>query len=181
MKQLKSEFNKKNIFFIKSIAVIFAAMLFCSCENDMAEVNELTRQDSLPAQSSRNIEIYYSTEAQTKVKITAPLLQQYYSDKGSIDVFPEGIKIMVYNDSGKVASQLIAKYAYNDTRNEYIEVKNNVYVVNKNGDQLQTEYLVWNKKDKKIKTQEFVKITTSEEVIYGEGLEANEDFTQYKI
>ena len=40
---------------------------------------------------------------------------------------------------------------------------------------------MWKRKDKKIYSTKFVKITTAEEIIMGEGLEANEDFSDYVI
>ena len=62
-----------------------------------------------------------------------------------------------------------------------MEAKNTVKVKNVNGDLLETEHLVWNEKTEMVYTEEFVKITTKDEVIYGEGLESNQDFTKYTI
>jgi hypothetical protein len=44
-----------------------------------------------------------------------------------------------------------------------------------------TETLYWNQKTKKIYTRNFVKITSPDKVIYGDSLNANEDFTQRVI
>ena len=61
-------------------------------------------------------------------------------------------------------------------------VRENVCVVNKKGEQLNTEELVWNQKLDKFYTDKKVKITTApNQVMYGEGLEANADFSWYKI
>ena len=46
---------------------------------------------------------------------------------------------------------------------------------------LNTEHLIWLQKEEKIYTEEFVKITTPDEIIYGDGLEANQQFTKYRI
>ena len=54
-------------------------------------------------------------------------------------------------------------------------------IVNKKGEKLNTEELVWNQSAKKLFTEKFVKITTPTQVMYGDGLEANEDFTWYRI
>ena len=62
-----------------------------------------------------------------------------------------------------------------------MEVMDDVVVINRNGEKLNTEHLIWDADSKKIYTDEFVKITTKEEIIFGDGLEANEDFTKYKI
>jgi LPS export ABC transporter protein LptC len=60
-------------------------------------------------------------------------------------------------------------------------VKNDVIVVNIKGDTLRTELLIWDEKTNKINTNEAVKITTPDEIIYGDGLESNTEFSQYKI
>ena len=60
-------------------------------------------------------------------------------------------------------------------------VKNEVIVVNIKGDTLRTESLVWDEKTNKINTTDNVKITTPDEIIYGEGLESNTAFSEYKI
>jgi LPS export ABC transporter protein LptC len=59
--------------------------------------------------------------------------------------------------------------------------RNDVVVINSKGEKLKTEELSWSKKHHRIFTDEFVTITTEDEVIYGHGLEANEDFSKYTI
>jgi lipopolysaccharide assembly outer membrane protein LptD (OstA) len=59
--------------------------------------------------------------------------------------------------------------------------RNNVEVINIKGEKLNSEELIWNNKNKKIYTEKFVTIQTKDEIIYGDGLEANEDLTNYKI
>jgi LPS export ABC transporter protein LptC len=62
-----------------------------------------------------------------------------------------------------------------------MEAKRNVVVVNEKGDKLNTEHLIWDKNTRMIRTEEFVKITTEDEIIMGNGMEADEHFTKYKI
>jgi hypothetical protein len=44
-----------------------------------------------------------------------------------------------------------------------------------------TETLFWNQKEKKIYTRKPVKITSPDKIIFGDSLNANEDFTQRVI
>jgi LPS export ABC transporter protein LptC len=48
-------------------------------------------------------------------------------------------------------------------------------------EQLNTEELFWKQSDKKIFTDKFVTIRQQGDVIYGEGLEAKEDMSDYTI
>ena len=54
-------------------------------------------------------------------------------------------------------------------------------VVNKKGEQLNTEELYWDEKKETIYSEVFVKITTDEEIIMGEGFEADQNFTNYTL
>ena len=54
-------------------------------------------------------------------------------------------------------------------------------VRNIEGDILETEKLNWNQQKEEIFTDEFVKITTENEVIFGEGLVSNQNFSRYTI
>ena len=62
-----------------------------------------------------------------------------------------------------------------------MEAKDGVVVINEKGEKLNTEHLVWDKKTEKITSDVFVKITTDSEVLMGEGLISNQDFTEYRI
>jgi LPS export ABC transporter protein LptC len=78
-------------------------------------------------------------------------------------------------------NQLDANYAISHENEKIIEVRNDVRLENVKGERLNTEKLTWNQASKKIYTDQFVKITTPDEVIYGDGFESNQNFTEYKI
>ena len=40
---------------------------------------------------------------------------------------------------------------------------------------------MWDEGKELLSSDEFVKISTKDEIIYGEGFEANQDFSKYKI
>ena len=48
-------------------------------------------------------------------------------------------------------------------------------------EKLETEELVWDEKSGKVRTEKFVKVTQPGEIIYGFGLEADQDFSYWKI
>jgi hypothetical protein len=62
-----------------------------------------------------------------------------------------------------------------------MEARKNVVVVNEKGERLNTEHLIWDEKKEKLLSDDFVKITTKDEIFYGNGFEANQDFTKYRI
>ena len=62
-----------------------------------------------------------------------------------------------------------------------MEAKGDVVFINEVGEKLNTEHLIWNQKEERIYSEEFVKITTADEIIWGEGFESNQSFTNFKI
>ena len=93
----------------------------------------------------------------------------------------EGIKVLFYDSLLNVASTLTSNYAIQQVSKKIMEAKNNVVVINDKGEKLNTEHLIWNEDSSKIYSDVFVKITTKEEIIMGEGMEANQDFSKWKI
>lgn len=94
---------------------------------------------------------------------------------------PSGVHVEFYDEAMKVNSTLDAKYALRKDQESIMEAKNDVVVVNAKGEKLNTEHLTWNERTAKIYSDKFVKITTPDKIIFGNGFEANQDFTSYKI
>lgn len=159
-----------------------------SCENDIAVVNSITSdtERKLPIESGKNVEIIYSDSARIRAKLNAVQLDRYAgkeNKKGYMEL-PKGLKVIFYDENRKEQTKLTADYGigFDDGNGmSHMEAKRNVVVINEKGDRLNTEHLTWNAVTKKIYTDDFVKITTAEETIWGTGLTANQDFSDYEL
>lgn len=158
----------------------FISAIFYSCVNDKSEVDLITKKINYPVESAADIEVLYSDSAKIKAKLNAPLMNRYPTPKPYVEM-PEGIDLKFFGDSLNIVSTITANYAISRESEDIMEARNNVVVVNQKGEQLNTEHLIWNQKTKKIYSNVFAKITTKDEIIIGNGFEANEDFTNYKI
>jgi LPS export ABC transporter protein LptC len=171
-----------------SASTFFSLMLLAllySCENDIAKVNSITAsiQQLLPVESGKNVEIMYSDSARVRAKLTAPELNRYSGKKAYMEL-PKGLEVLFFNEKRKQQTKLTANYGIgfdNGSQMSKMEVKNKVVVINEKGDKLETEHLIWDAAKKEIYTDEFVKISTKDEVIWGDGLKANQDFSEYEI
>ncbi len=177
--------NIKQCLSWRGLAGIVFLMFLYSCENDIAVVNSITslNEQTQPTESSKNVEFLYSDSARIKSKLKAPVIDHFVGKKPYYEM-PNGMDIVFYDRDHKEQSKLTANYGIGfdtDNRMSTMEAKGNVIVVNVKGDRLNTEHLTWNSVTKKVYTNEFVKITTKTEVIWGNGLEANEDFSEYEI
>lgn len=175
-------FVKRYLFYF---FIITLSAFLNACENDIAVVNSVTsvNEKTAPIESSKNVEFLYSDSARVRSKLTTPLMNHYAGKKPYYEM-PKGMQVIFYDKSGKEQNKLTANYGIgydNDNKMNVMEAKGNVIVINEKGDKLNTEHLTWNSATKKIYTNEFVKITTKDEVIWGNGLVANEDFSKYEI
>jgi len=161
---------KRYIFFLA------AAVIFASCNNsELKEPIEYTG----PQRKAENVELYYSEKGRVKVKMQAAEVFEFLSGDRE---FPKGIYLEFYNEFGKLESTLRANHAYyfkkeNQWRGRgKVEVKN----IEKN-EQLNTEELFWLPEKERIFTDKFVTIREQGDVVYGEGLEAKQDMSDYII
>ena len=96
--------------------------------------------------------------------------------------FPEGLYLEFYDESGKLESTLRANEAYYFKKENQWRGRGKVEVKNlEKNEQLNTEELFWKPADEKIFTDKFVTIRQQSDVIYGQGLEAKQDMSDYVI
>ncbi|MEQ9186263.1 MAG: LPS export ABC transporter periplasmic protein LptC [Cryomorphaceae bacterium] len=162
-------------------AMLLAGMFVSGCVTDLEEVQRVTSYGKLPLQTIRNSRIVYTDSGKTSFVIEAGRIERYPNQEQPIDEFSEGIKVTSYNFYGDIESELTAERATNYTDENIMVAKDSVILMNKEGKMLNTEELTWNEKEGKIYTDKFVKITTLTEILYGDGLEAEEDFSSYEI
>jgi len=163
-----------------SYLFLFSIFLFQGCVNDMEEVKAITEEELLPIEVSENIKIIYSDSAQLRVIVEAGHLERFQGDNPYLEM-SNGVYIRFFSGGNVVESELTSNYAISYQNSDIMEAKEDVVVINQKGETLNTEHLIWEKKTEKIYTEEFVKITTEDEVIFGHGFESNQDFSKYKV
>ncbi len=155
-------------------------MLF-ACKNDIETITSLTIDESQPVESAKEIEMYYSDSGLVMIKLVSPILNRYASDDPYIE-FPEGLQLYFYDSVMNVKSKLTANYGINWENKETMEVKDDVVITNYDKNEvLNTEHVIWDQRLKKIYSEVFVKRTTPDGVLYGEGFDADESLKSWKI
>ncbi len=154
--------------------------VFFACENDTAEIAKYDLTDSFPDQSAKEVEILYSTKGNVAFQLNAPVLNQY-SGEEPYNEMPDGVHVQIFDSLLNVTSDLTSNYAIQKANAGIMEAKGKVVVINEKGEKLETEHLVWDQKTEKITSDVFVTITTEYQTLMGDGLIANQDFTDYRI
>jgi LPS export ABC transporter protein LptC len=166
---------------IKSIIVSSIIIMLFACENDITEINSLSRTDTLPFEQARDIEVYYTDSGRLTAYLESTLMYNYKKANGYLE-FPEGFKVVFYDSDLNPKSEITARYGIRYDKTKIMEAKNDVVVrnIDKN-EQLNTEHLIWDEKKGIIYSEVFVKITRSDEVLYGDGLQSDQNFENYTI
>lgn len=153
-----------------------------SCSNDLETIKEISIQNQsvYPVETIKDCEIIYSDSSKVRVLLTATVMNRFNNDKKYVEL-KDGLKVQFFDEKGKKESELLSDYAIIDEENDIMQAQKNVVVRNINGDVLESETLNWSQEKQEIFTDDFIKITTDNEVIFGQGLVSNQNFTKYTI
>jgi len=161
---------------------LLICFLFAGCGNQAKEAPVAAVHKGPVPEEGRQIESYMSEAAKVKGKLTAPYMLRYQRADTPYAEFPHTLHVDFYNDSMKIESQLDAKYG------KYLQNQNKVYlrdsVVVKNilkGDTLHCKHLWWDQTTQKFTTDDSVAIYTKDKILFGTGMEADQDFRKYTI
>lgn len=164
----------------KNIAILIGVAMFFSCKGDLETIQALTKVDESPIETAYGVEMIYSTHANIQMIMKAPRMDRYAGNKNYVEM-PEGISVVFYDSLMNVSSTLTANYAINYLNDDLFEARNDVVVINEANEKLNTEQLIWDQKKGTIYSEKFVKITTEDEVLFGDGMESDERFTNWEI
>jgi LPS export ABC transporter protein LptC len=157
-------------------------MFLFSCSNDLETIKEISIQNQsvFPVETIKDCEIIYSDSSKVRVLLSAAIMNRFNHEKKYVEI-EDGLKVQFFDESGKKESELLSDYAIIDEENDVMQAQKNVVVRNVNGDVLESETLNWSQEKQEIYTDDFIKITTANEVIFGQGLVSNQNFTKYTI
>lgn len=161
---------------LASLIIVVPFILLFSC--NQSDLKEPLVYEG-PQRIVENMELYYTEENQVKVKMIAAEVHEFESGDRN---FPKGIYLEFFDEEGNLESTLRANEAYYFKKEHQWRGRGKVEVKNiQKNEQLNTEELFWKPSEEKIFTDKFVTIRQQTDVIYGQGLEARQDMSDYVI
>lgn len=167
--------------FCKTAFMPWLILHIFACKNEQNEPNSTFSEEDVSVEIARQVEILYSDSARVRVRITAPELRNFADRDRPRQEFLKGIQVDFLDENQAVGSVLTAKTATREEQKKRIIARDSVVLLSKNQERLETEELLWDEEKELLTTDKFVKITKPGEVIFGYGLEANQDFSHWKI
>jgi LPS export ABC transporter protein LptC len=163
------------------IALLAIAALGCTrTEEEDATLKQF--EEGVPVKEAFQVQFTFSENAIMQAQLDAPHAIETKENDQDVRLFDRGLHLIFYTKEGVQETEL--RSMNGKFRNQFneAEVWGKVVMINSKGDHLETEHLWWNKTTGRIHTdRNLVKIITATEMIYGDSLDANTDFTEYKI
>ena len=120
--------------------------------------------------------------AKVKGRLIAPYMLRFQLVDSPYAEFPRSLHVDFYNDSLKTESQVDAKYGKYFSSQDKIYLRDSVVVKNlTKGDTLRCKHLWWDQHTEKFYTDDSVRIYTPDKILYGTGMEADQNFRWYTI
>jgi len=167
----------------KSCWLLVAAcwLLLLACDSSKEEKRQVFTENDVAIEVGREVEILYSDSAIVRVRVTGAVLHNFTGRDNPRQEFPAGVRIDFLEPNLSIKSTLTAKTAVRYQEKSRIIARDSVVLVTVKQEKLETEELIWDEKTAKVYTEKFVKVTKPGEIIYGYGLEAEQDFSYWKI
>lgn len=147
----------------------------------MKIITSITIEEDAPAETAKMIEMLYSDSGKVVIRLESPRLNRYAADDPYIE-FPEGLNLYFFDSLMNVKTTLSAHYGISWEKTKIMEVKNDVVITDFEKDEtLNTEHLIWDQRQKKIYSDVFVKRTSPDGVLYGDGFDADESLKSYTL
>ncbi len=120
--------------------------------------------------------------AKVKGKLTAPYMLRFQRADSPYAEFPRTLHVDFYNDSMQVESQLDAHYGKYLQNQDKVFLRDSVVVKNLlKKDTVHCRTLWWDQHTERFTTDDPVRIYTPDKILYGTGMEADQNFRWYTI
>jgi len=147
----------------------------------MDEVLSYSDVDSPPSRTTFKVTYTYTDSGRVSNVLKAGKVLRFDTNDSTYSLIQDGFQLTFFDSRGEFDGKLTAMNGYIRGDNALMIARDSVVFVNRLGEELLTEELTWEQDSSKVYTDKFVTINRSETVLYGTGLESDENFTNYII
>lgn len=167
---------------LPKILFILLLLLFSISCNDVKinpKINYTIAEENMPIQQSWNSIILFTENGILKGILYTDYIESFKKPKEKLLT---NVRLEFFNSKGIKTSQLTSKRGRIDDISQDMFAIDSVVAINDSANvKLETEELMWRKKDQKIVSEKFVRITTATEIIEGFGLVSDQHIQNYVI
>jgi LPS export ABC transporter protein LptC len=157
-------------------------LVWSACSEKPGGSYRSKKTDSIATrETAENVTIEYTDSGVLKAIVESPEMIGVKNVRNPYIEMPKGIRAEFLDVNGNTESYLLSEYGISYTEQKRMVVRRNVRVLNMKCEKLETEELIWDQQKGRIYTDKFVKITTPDQIITGEGMESDQTFSDWEI
>ena len=164
---------------LKNVFSAFAVMLFFSCDDGSSTLKQINQFNENPVGIAYDIHMTYTDSAEVKAILTAPLNLDYTHLSFKYSEFPEGLKIIFYNNNNE-ENTVVADYGilYNQTK--IVDLQGNVVLLSDDGSRLETSQMYWDSEKEWLFTEQPFTFKNINYDMAAIRLDTNKEFSKFQ-
>ena len=159
-------------------ATLVAAIVISSCKEPEAVYFDF---EQTPVQVVHDMQILQTDKGEVEMRMHAPVMKRFDFVKDSVEqsyeLYTDGFFVDAYTENGELETTITAQEAKHVTTsgNESWSAFGNVVVINHiKGEKMETDTIYWNKEEKQIYTDCYVRLTSDSGLMQGFGMTSDE-------
>ena len=164
---------------LKNGVSAFAVILFFSCDDGSSTLKQINQFNENPVGIAYDIHMTYTDSAKVKAILTAPLNLDYTHLSFKYSEFPEGLKIIFYNNNNE-ENTVVADYGilYNQTK--IVDLQGNVVLLSDDGSRLETSQMYWDSEKEWLFTEQPFTFKNINYDMAAIRLDTNKEFSKFQ-
>ena len=164
---------------LKNRVSAFAVILFFSCDDGSSTLKQINQFNENPVGIAYDIHMTYTDSAEVKAILTAPLNLDYTHLSFKYSEFPEGLKIIFYNNNNE-ENTVVADYGilYNQTK--IVDLQGNVVLLSYDGSRLETSQMYWDSEKEWLFTEQPFTFKNINYDMAAIRLDTNKEFSKFQ-
>ncbi len=164
---------------LKNVFSVYAVILHFSCDDGTSTLKQINQFNENPVGIAYDIHMTYTDSAEVKAILTAPLNLDYTHLSFKYSEFPEGLKIIFYNDNNE-ENTVVADYGilYNQTK--IVDLQGNVVLLSNDGSRLETSQMYWDSEKEWLFTEQPFTFKNINYDMAAIRLDTNKEFSKFQ-
>ena len=159
--------------------MVFTIALLFSCEDNSQALREMNMDRQDPLATANNIRMVYTDSLKIQAVLTAPKHIDYTNLSFRYSEFPEGLKVIFYDNLGN-ENEVLADYGVLYDETKLIDLKGNVQLKSHDGSILTTNQLFWDSQSEWLFTEQAFTFVDKDYNFNALRLDTNRDFTKFQ-
>ena len=163
------------------MAAAFAVAILLSLPACHGDASSDIDFEQTPVQVIHDMNVLQTEGGEASMRMHAPLMQKFDYVKDSLrqsyEFYPDGFFVDAYTDNGELETSIVSKQARHITtkdRESWSAFGDVVIINHLKGEKIETDTLYWNRAEKKIYTDCYVRLSSDSGLMQGYGMTSDE-------